>query len=99
MICAGGSSPSPAQIKEVVICEQVAGVLRELRLLDLDCERLVFAMRSDDARVILSVTDDDLDELIGCVVAEANHETNRRRQQRLDTALEALTDAAQTDVR
>lgn len=86
-------------IKEVVISEQVAAALRELRLLDLDCERLVFAMRSDDARIILPVTDDDLDELIGFVAAEANHETNRRRQQRLDAALEALTDAAQTDVK
>ena len=86
-------------IKEVVISEKVAAALRDLPLLDLDCERLVFAMRSDDARIILPATDDDLDELIGFVAAEANHETNRRRQQRLDTALEALTDAAQKDVR
>jgi hypothetical protein len=40
-------------------------------------------------------TDEDLDELIGFVAVEANHETNRRGQQRLDTALDALTDAAQ----
>lgn len=56
-------------------------------------------MRSDDARIILPVPDDDLDELIGFVAAEANQETNRRRQQRLDAALKALTGAAQTDVR
>jgi plasmid stabilization system protein ParE len=83
-------------VTEVVLSEEVAAALRELQLLDLDCECLVFAMRSDDARVILRATEDDLDELIGFVAAEANHETNRRRQQRLDTALEALTDAAQT---
>ncbi len=41
-------------------------------------------------------TDDDLDELNGSVAAEANHQPNRRRQQRLDVALEALTTAAQT---
>ena len=82
-------------VTEVVLSEEVAAALRDLQLLDLDCERLVFAMRFDDARIILPVTDDDLDELIGFVATEANHETNRRRQQRLDTALEALTDAAQ----
>jgi hypothetical protein len=31
-------------------------------------------------------TDDDLDELIGSVAVEANHEPNRRRRQRLDAA-------------
>jgi hypothetical protein len=34
--------------------------------------------------------------LIGFVAAEANHEPNRRRQQRLDNALDALTTANQT---
>ena len=39
---------------------------------------------------------DDLEELIGFVAAEANHEPNRRRQDRLDAAFNALTEAAQT---
>ncbi|WP_256999906.1 hypothetical protein [Mycobacterium intracellulare] len=39
---------------------------------------------------------DDLEELIGFVAAEANHEPNRRRQDRLDAAVNALTEAAQT---
>ena len=38
----------------------------------------------------------DLEELIGSVAAEANHEPNRRRQHRLDAAFNALTEAAQT---
>ena len=29
---------------------------------------------------------------LGLVAAEANHETNRRRQQRLDAAFDALSD-------
>jgi hypothetical protein len=37
-----------------------------------------------------------LDELMGFVAAEANHEPNRRRQQRLDVAFDALNTAAQT---
>ena len=40
--------------------------------------------------------EEELDELIGFVAAEANHETNRRRQQRLDAAFNALNDAAES---
>jgi hypothetical protein len=74
----------------------VAAALRELRLLDTDCARLVFQIRAHHDGAILAATDDDLDELIGFVAAEANHEPNRRRQQRLDTAFDALNTTAQT---
>ena len=50
-------------------------------------------MRTDNDRIILPVTDDDLDELLGFVAAEANHEPNRRGQLRLDVAFDALTNA------
>ena len=65
-------------------------------MLDTDCERLVFRIRAHNDHAILAATDDDLDELIGFVAAEANHEPNRRRQQRLDAASDALTTAART---
>jgi hypothetical protein len=84
-------------VNEVVVSDEVVAALRDLQLLDIDCERLVFAMRTDNDRIILPATDDDLDELIGFVAAEANHEPNRRRQQRLDVAFDALT-AAQTNL-
>ena len=80
-------------VNEVVVSEEVAAALRELLLLDTDCERLVFAIRTGNDRSILPVTDDDLEELLGFMAAEANHEPNRRRQQRLDVALDALTNA------
>ena len=48
-------------------------------------------------RAVLAATDDDLEELIGAVTAEANHEPNRRRQQRLDAAFDALNDATAAD--
>ena len=69
-------------VHEIVIGDEVAAALRELRLLDRDCERLVFAIRAHNSGAVLVATDDDLDELIGFVAAEANHEPNRRRQQR-----------------
>lgn len=84
-------------VNEIVITEEVAAALRELRLLDTDCERLVFRIRVGNDGAILAATDEDLDELIGFVAAEANHEPNRRRQQRLDAAFDALNTAAQTD--
>lgn len=39
--------------------------------------------------------DDDLEELIGYVAAEANHEPNRRRRRRLDAAFTVLTEAVE----
>ena len=54
------------------------------------------ARRALKRRIALAASDDDLDELIGFVAAEANHEPNRRRQHRLDAAFEVLNTAAQT---
>ena len=81
---------------EIVIPNEVAAALRELQLLDSDCERLVFRIRACNDGAILAATDDDLDELTGFVAAEANHEPSRRRQQRLDATFDALTTAART---
>lgn len=80
-------------LNEIAITDEVASALRDLRLLDTDSERVVFAMRADGGRIVLTATDDELDELVGLVAAEANHETNRRRQKRLDVAFDALSDA------
>jgi hypothetical protein len=83
----------------ITLDHEVAAALRDLRLLDLDCERLVFRIHTDHDHpdiAVLTVTDDELEELIGFVAAEANHEPNRRRQRRLDTAFHTLNTAAQT---
>jgi hypothetical protein len=82
-------------VHEIVIPDQVATALRKLRLLDTNCERLVFGIRARNGHAILAATDDDLDQLIGSVAAEANHEPSRRHQQQLDAAYDALSTAAQ----
>jgi hypothetical protein len=79
---------------EIVIPDEVAATLRDLQLLDPDDERLIFRIRAHHDGAVLAATDDDLDQLIGSVAAEANHEPNRRRRQRLDAAFEVLSDAA-----
>ena len=83
-------------LHEISIPNEVAATLRDLQLLDTDCERMIFAIRAHNDGAILAATADDLDELIGSVAAEANHEPNRRRQQRLDAAFGALNAATQT---
>lgn len=79
---------------DIVIANEIAAALRDLQLLDPDCERLVFRIRGQHDGAVLTATSDDLEELIGAVAAEANHEPNRRRQQRLDAAFNALNHAA-----
>jgi len=74
-------------LNEIAITDEVASALRGLRLLDTDGERVVFAMRADGGRIVLAATDDELAVLVGLVAAEANRETNRRRQKRLDARL------------
>jgi hypothetical protein len=81
-------------VTQIAISYQTAAALRDLQLLDRDCERLVFAARAQGDHAVLAVTDNDLDELAGSVAAEANHEPGRSRQQRLDAAFDALTSQA-----
>lgn len=81
-------------VNEIILGNETAAALRAMQLLDPDCERLVFGMRAHPSGAALLATDDELDELIGFVAAEANHEPNRRRQRRLDAVFTVLTDAA-----
>ncbi|WP_009476166.1 DUF3024 domain-containing protein [Rhodococcus sp. JVH1] len=77
------------------ISDEVAATLRGIMLLDTDCERIVFRAYVDGDDIIVPVSDEDLEELIGYVAADANHEPNRRRQQRLDAAFTVLSEAVE----
>ncbi|MGH3473161.1 MAG: hypothetical protein ACRDPG_14085 [Nocardioidaceae bacterium] len=83
-------------VADIVVPNEVATALRDLRLLNAECERLVYRARATDDGVVLSADGDELDELLGFVAAEANHAPNHRRQQRLDRAFAVLSDALQT---
>jgi hypothetical protein len=85
---------APAEPRhQFVVPDPVAATLRDLQLLDPDAERVVFRIRAHPDGAEVSATVDELDELIGFVAAEANHEADRRRQRRADTAFELLNDA------
>jgi hypothetical protein len=87
------SSSDHAPQQAIPLAHTLAATLRDLRLLDTDCERLVFSMRSSGQGIVMATSADDLEELVGYVAAEANHETNRRRQKRLDDAFTVLSNA------
>ncbi|MDQ3574972.1 MAG: hypothetical protein M3417_04630 [Actinomycetota bacterium] len=88
-------SPS-ADARHVVIPADAAATLRQLQVLDSDAERPVFSAEAWAEGVVLLGDDDDLDELMGYVAAEANHEPDQRRQRRLDDVFEILTRAIET---
>ncbi len=90
----GRMRTAAGRVRQISIPEQVADTLRDLTFLDRSCERVVYGARVDRGAVALAVTDQELDELIGSVAAQANHEPDRRRRQRLDAALTTLETAA-----
>src|SRR5580693_9035574 len=66
------SRPDNEPQHATLLAEEIGAALRDLRLLDTDCERLVFAMRSSTDGIVLLASADQLDELLGFVAAEAN---------------------------
>ena len=90
------TEPTLSRGVDVTVSPEVAHTLRGLTLLDTTSEQIVFRARaSHDGIIILHGSEDDLDELLGYIAAEANHEQNRTRQKRLDTAFEILNHALQ----
>lgn len=87
----------PGDVVRAVITPEVAATLRSLMLVDSVCERLIFRASVVDGRIVLEGDLDDLDELIGHVAAEANHEEDRRRQRRLDAAYKVLSNVSEQE--
>lgn len=83
--------PRSVDARRVVIPADTAAALRDLQLLDSDSERFVFRAEATEDGVVLLGDEDDIDELMGYVAAEANHQENRRRQRRLDDGFKVLT--------
>ena len=88
-----GTDPGSGDGIRVVIPSDVAVTLRGLLVVDTASERLIFRACVSEDRIMLVGDEEDLDELMGYVAAEANHEQDRRRQKRLDAAFQVLNDA------
>ncbi len=89
------TDPGPTDVLRVVIPAEVAATLRTLMVVDSASERLVFRARVSEEGIVLAGDEDALDDLIGYVAAEANHEEDRRRQKRLDAAFGVLNDVVE----
>ncbi|ABH00901.1 hypothetical protein RHA1_ro11254 (plasmid) [Rhodococcus jostii RHA1] len=81
-------------MRQLRIPDDVAATRRGIVLLDTDCERVVYRASVQGDDLSLPAGDDEIEELIGYVAADANHEPNRRRQ-RLDAAFTVLSEAAE----
>ena len=80
----------PNRPVEVVVSAEVAATLRSLTALDIHSARLVFRGRTTPEGVVLKGDADVLEELLGDLAAESNHEGNPRRRRRLDAAFEVI---------
>lgn len=90
----GHPRTAAARVRQISIPQGVAAALRDLTFLDRSCERVVYGARVDRGAVVLAVTEEELEELIGSVAAQANHEPDLRRRRRLDAAFDTLDTAA-----
>jgi hypothetical protein len=86
----GQDPETNAATHDVGVTAEVWRTLRGVSLLDADCERLVYSARPAGEGVIFRTNSEDLESLLEYVASEANHEDDRRRQKRLDTAVDAL---------
>lgn len=75
------------------VTDEVAASLRETLLLDGDCLHVVHGARVEGSRIVLTATQQQLDELIDSLAAAANHADDRRRRRRIDAAFAELDDA------
>lgn len=69
-----GALQAVNEVRAIVVPADIADALRSLTLLDTDSERLVFRATVSELGVVLTGDDNDFEELIGYVAAEANHE-------------------------
>lgn len=82
---------------EVALSAAQHATLRSLLLADPDCERTIHAARRVGRRVLISGDADELEHLAGFIAAEANHQSNRRRQAALDGVFDLVQRAIPPD--
>ncbi len=85
-----GDPPQGEPSLDVLLSEADYQALRSLRLLDTASERVVFRARRTRRGIAIAGTEDELEDLMGFVAAEANHESNRPRQRLLDAAFQRI---------
>ena len=78
---------------EVPVSKEELRELRDIALLSYESEAILDGATLSDGIPLLKGTWDDFDELVGCIAAEANHETRRKRRRILDQVWERVEGA------
>jgi hypothetical protein len=86
-----GALRDACEIISVVISPEVVAILQGLTMLDETLERVVFQTGIINGVAVLTGTEDQIEDLVEHIAAEANHAPNRRQQKLLDAAYETLT--------
>lgn len=92
----GGPVLADGPAQDIVVSDDVVARCRETLLLDADCERVAYRACAVDGQIVLTARQEQLDELLGYLAAEANHETNPRRRKRVNAAYDQLSDTVRT---
>lgn len=89
------ASPRAGGVEECILRldDDEYQLLRSIPVLDSDCERVALRARRTASGVRITCGADDLENLIGFVAFEANHEKRRQRQARLDEVYGRLQEA------
>jgi hypothetical protein len=87
----------PDPIVEVAITREEIKALLDGMIYDPDSERIIYRARPEKQRIVLRGRYGDMDNFVGFLAADANHEENKKRQKLVDSVyekVEAATHAA-----
>ena len=88
-----GGQPEPTGgMCEVVVSREELAELRKMVSLDPQSQRLLDAAVITRRGIVVRGSGEEMEELLGCIAFEANHEGNRRRRKMLDGVFERMDD-------
>ncbi|MDP2948726.1 MAG: hypothetical protein Q8P22_04235 [Chloroflexota bacterium] len=76
--------------REMLVSREEHRELRRMVALDPESQRVVDGTVVTTRGIVMRGTEEELDDLLGCVAFEANHEENRRRRRILDGVYERV---------
>ena len=78
---------------EVSVSQEEFDALSESTAFDPDAEQIVWRALWTAAGILLRAPESDMDHLLGCIAADANHESDRKRRRRLQAVFDRISDS------
>ncbi len=85
------------QLKPIAFTLDDRDLILGLSSIDSDIEKQFKLATVKGNRISIQMNAYDLDELLGCIAAVANHETNRARQRKLDALFQRVSNKLETE--